>query len=179
MLDVRSGQLIVNGGVLRVNILVVTNSCARLLHNGGQLVYDQVILATNLSAVGDGIPNGWKQQHGLDPFDPNLGSEDADGDGMSNLQEYLAGTDPTNSASVFRITSIAQVGTNMLVTWTMGSGKTNALQRTAGTVDGSYATNNFADVFTVTNTVGATTNYLDVGAAISAPTRYYRVRLVP
>lgn len=44
---------------------------------------------------------------------------------------------------------------------------------------GSYDTNNFTDIFTVTNTVGVVTNYLDVGAATNVPTRYYRVRLVP
>jgi hypothetical protein len=38
---------------------------------------------------------------------------------------------------------------------------------------------NFADIFTVTNTVGTTTNYLDIGAATNIPARYYRVRLVP
>ena len=39
--------------------------------------------------------------------------------------------------------------------------------------------NNFTTIFTVTNTVGTTTNYLDVGAATNVPTFYYRVRLVP
>ena len=104
---------------------------------------------------------------------------DPDGDGFTNLQEFQAGTDPTNSASAFRITAIAQVDTNVLVTWTMGSGKTNALQRTAGEPDGSFSTNNFTDIFTVTNTVGTVTNYLDVGAATNFPSRFYRVRLVP
>ncbi len=105
---------------------------------------------------------------------------DADGDGMNNLQEFLTGTDPTDSASAFRITAIArQDNTNILVTWTMGPGKTNALQRAAGTANGSYATNNFADVFTVTNTVGPSTNYHDLSAATNFPSRYYRVRLVP
>ena len=36
-------------------------------------------------------------------FDPNHGNKDADGDGQSNLQEYSAGTDPTNSASSFLV----------------------------------------------------------------------------
>ena len=102
-----------------------------------------------------------------------------DGDGISNLQEFLAGTDPTDSASSFRITSIAQVGTNILVTWMMGSGKTNALQVTTGSPGGSYSSNNFVDIFTVTNTVGSITNYLDIGAATNSPSRYYRVHVVP
>ena len=61
----------------------------------------------------------------------------------------------------------------------MGSGRTNVLQATAGDASGGYNTNSFTDIFTVTNTVGTTTNYLDVGAATNAPSRYYRVRLVP
>jgi hypothetical protein len=31
----------------------------------------------------------------------------------------------------------------------------------------------------VTNTIGAVTNYLDLGATTNVPSRYYRVRLVP
>jgi hypothetical protein len=129
---------------------------------------------------GDGIPDWWTQQYFGHPTgqasDHSLATDDADGDGMSNLQEFLAGTDPTNSASSFRITSIVTTGNNLVVTWTMGSGRTNALQATNG---GGYDTNSFADIFTVTNTLGTVTNYLDVGGAANGPARFYRVRLVP
>ena len=60
----------------------------------------------------------------------------------------------------------------------MGGDKTNALQVAAGDMSGSF-TDNFFDIFTVTNTVGSVTNYLDLGAATNFPARYYRVRLVP
>jgi hypothetical protein len=53
------------------------------------------------------------------------------------------------------------------------AGKTNALERTAA------LTNTFSAIFTATNTVAGTTNYLDVGAATNSPPRYYRIRLVP
>ena len=53
-------------------------------------------------------------------------------------------------------------------------GKTNALERTAGSL-----TNFFTGIFTVTNTVGPSTNYLDAGAATNVPAFYYRIRLVP
>jgi beta-glucanase (GH16 family) len=138
----------------------------------------QPLLDPNKSQVGDGIPNGWKQQYNLNPFDPGLAAKDPDGDGMSNLQEYLAGTDPTNNASVFHITSVIRTNNDVRITWMMGSGKTNALQATTGG-SGSYATNGFSDLFVVTNTLGTVTNHLDVGGATNIPARYYRVRLVP
>jgi hypothetical protein len=106
------------------------------------------------------------------------GSVDADGDGQNNLAEFLAGTDPTNSASAFRITSIVPQGSNLLIMWMTGIGKTNALQFALGGAGGSYS-NNFTDLFAVTNTIGTVTNYLDVGAATNIPSRYYRVRLQP
>ena len=179
VLEVRNGSFIQNGGVLQADVLVMTNACARFIRNGGTLIVGTLVLDPNLSAVGDGIPNGWKQQYGLDPFDPNVANQDPDGDGMSNLQEYLAGTDPTNSASVFCITSLAATGNDVLVSWMTGINRTNALQATAGDEGGTYSTNNFTDIFTVTNTVGSVTNYLDAGAAANSPSRFYRVRLVP
>ncbi len=138
----------------------------------------QPLLDPTKDQDGDGMPNGFEQAYGLNPFNAADANADPDGDGMSNLQEYLAGTDPTNGASAFRITSFTGQGNDVLITWVMGSGKTNALQATAGSIDGSYS-NNFIDLFVVTNTVGSVTNYLDTGAATNAPSRYYRVRLVP
>jgi len=144
------------------------------------------ITGANTSLVdtdGDGIPDCWMIQYfghlTGQSNDNSRAADDADGDGLSNLQEYLAGTDPTNGASSFRIISVVPSGIDLLVTWTMGSGKTNALQTTAGDARGGYSTNGFTNIFIVTNTVGSTTNYLDFGAATNAPVRYYRVRLVP
>lgn len=182
VLDIRCGQLVLSGGVLQVDILIITNACGHLVHNGGQLTYSQLILDPDLDADGDGIPNGWEQASGLDPLSTNGvngANGDPDGDGLTNLQEFLAGTDPTNSASAFQITAIAREGNDVRVTWMMGSDKTNALQRTAGDAAGGYGTNSFTDIFTVTNTVGTATNHLDVGAATHVPSLYYRVRLIP
>jgi T5SS/PEP-CTERM-associated repeat protein len=78
-----------------------------------------------------------------------------------------------------QVVGIAKEGSDIRITWTTSSGKTNELQATAGGVGGIYNTNSFAGIFTVTNTVTTTTNYLDVGATTNAPARYYRVRLVP
>jgi len=118
----------------------------------------------------------WQIQYFGSTNNPNAApGADPDCDGMNNLAEFMAGTIPTNSASVFRITTIAPEGNNMRVTWTMGSGKTNVLQQAAAIAG---AASNFTDTFTVI-TVGSITNYLDPGAVTSAPARYYRVRLGP
>jgi hypothetical protein len=86
----------------------------------------------------------------------------------------------TQTACVnLQITAITRETNNIRITWTTYIGKTNALQRTAGTPDGSYQTNAFTDIFTATNTAGTTTNYLDIGGATNKAARYYRVRLVP
>jgi hypothetical protein len=178
LLQVNSGTLSLSGGTLRVDKLVLTN-CAHFVRTGGTLIYGSVVLDPNGDADGDGIPNGYEQAHGFKPLDPADAALDSDGDGMSNLQEYLAGTDPTNSASSFRITSVVRTNNDIRVTWMMGSGRTNALQVTSGAGNGSYATNAFAPIFTVTNTVGTITNFLDVGGATNQVARFYRVRLVP
>jgi endonuclease G len=99
---------------------------------------------------------------------------DPDGDGQSNLAEFQTGTDPTNSASAFRILSIVPEGNDLRITWSTAPGKTNAAQFAAG----SYNTN-FVDVFIVTDTVGTITNFLDIGAATNPASGFYRIRLVP
>jgi hypothetical protein len=81
-------------------------------------------------------------------------------------------------APAFQITGIVQQANNILITWMSSPGETNELQVTPGGPGGTYSTNNFTPIFTVTNTVGSVTNYLDIGAATNS-SRYYRVRLVP
>jgi len=42
----------------------------------------------------DGMPDPWERDHGLDPADPNDHRGDPDGDGYTNLEEWLNRTDP-------------------------------------------------------------------------------------
>jgi hypothetical protein len=137
-----------------------------------------IYLAGAYDGNGDGLPDLWQLHYfGCVTCPAAAPGNDADGSGFSNLQDYLAGVDPTNPVA-FRITSVLRTGVDLAVAWTMGPGRTNALQATAGNASG-YNTNNFTDIFTVTNTVGTVTNYVDHGAATNIPARFYRVRLVP
>ena len=54
-------------------------------------------------ADADGMPDVWELTH-LGSISALPGA-DADGDGTTNLMEYLAGTDPANAESVFRPTA--------------------------------------------------------------------------
>jgi hypothetical protein len=45
---------------------------------------------------GDGMPDDWEYDYGLDPLDPTDAEGDLDSDGLNNLDEYLNNTNPGN-----------------------------------------------------------------------------------
>jgi hypothetical protein len=52
-------------------------------------------LPASLDSDSDGMPDAWEKQYGFDPKDASNTSTDPDGDGYTNIEEYLNGTDPT------------------------------------------------------------------------------------
>lgn len=46
---------------------------------------------------GDGMPDSWEIQYGLDPLNPDDADLDPDGDGLTNRLESQGGTDPTHA----------------------------------------------------------------------------------
>jgi len=66
------------------------------------------LLLPSADSNGDGIPDGWSQQYGLNPTASGLATADPDHDGFNNAEEYVADTDPTDALSCFHIESIPQ-----------------------------------------------------------------------
>jgi hypothetical protein len=62
----------------------------------------EFLLAT-ADSNGDGIPDGWAQRFGFNAVDPSLGEANADNDPHTNLEEWIADTNPTNALSWFRL----------------------------------------------------------------------------
>jgi subtilisin family serine protease/chitodextrinase len=48
---------------------------------------------------GDGLPDYWEVEHGLDPQDPTDAGLDTDDDGLTNREEFAAMTDPNDADS--------------------------------------------------------------------------------
>jgi hypothetical protein len=93
----------------------------------------QVRKIGDLFSDNDGIPDWWRLAY----FDHATGQagdlsragDDADGDGMSNLAEYLAGTDPRDADSVFEITGVVKASDSLQVLWAARTNRTYQLQQ--------------------------------------------------
>ena len=132
----------------------------------------------------------WSDQYGVP-----ANSEDADGDGMSNTNEFLAGFNPLAGDVYLHILEIARSNNDIYISymgsdgdnsWSPGiASRTNILEYSPGTANGGYTTNNFVsagqtNILSDGNGTGVYTNMVDPGGATNIPSRYYRVRvLVP
>jgi hypothetical protein len=93
-----------------------------------------------LDADSDGIPDSWELQYSLNPSDPNDAAEDADGDGMTNLQEYLAGTDPRDTSSRLQFDAVFPRGEGLVLRFTASIGKSYSIQSRVAVSDGTWDT---------------------------------------
>jgi parallel beta-helix repeat protein len=129
--------------------------------------------AYEFQGAGSLISYAWLQQYGL-PTDGSADFADPDHDGMNNYQEWLAGTNPTNALSVFKITSATTTRTfgpagGVAVSWVSQNTRLYYLQRSAALAQPGFST--IQD-----NIVGqaGTTTYTDTNALGPGPF-FYRV----
>ncbi len=123
-----------------------------------------------VDADGDGMADEWEIFYGVD--DPN---GDADGDGDSNLKEYLNGTNPNNSASFrLRVIAIVRNGNDIVVTFNGVASRTFQLER-KGALSESWAPLSGASIMTNTTANAQLTHFGGASSGIG----FYRVVLVP
>ena len=58
---------------------------------GGWEAYPEIHRPADWDTDRDGMPNEWEKMKGFNPYDESDGALDADGDGYSNLEDYLNG----------------------------------------------------------------------------------------
>jgi PKD repeat protein len=84
--------------------------------------------ACEFESPASALSYAWLQQFGL-PCDGSMDDIDSDHDGMSNRQEWTAGTDPTNPDSALRLTQATVTSSGPSLTWSSVSTRTYALER--------------------------------------------------
>jgi len=122
--------------------------------------------------VGDGIPDWWRARYfggsGAATNSSSGATVDFDDDGISNLAEYLADTNPTNAASRLEVTGLSMVSNAVRVTWTGGSNAWQYLE-----CSGNLVSNQWNVIYTNIPPTAATNVVIHPGAASQ---QFYRIR---
>lgn len=105
---------------------------------------DAVIAATyrlspSVDADNDGIADGWELTNFTNTTATANATSDSDRDGQSDRAEYLAGTDPRESASVLAISAITRAANgDFTVQWPSIAGRTYTIQTSSDLESGSW-----------------------------------------
>lgn len=86
------------------------------------------ILTVMLDNDKDGMGDAWEVAYGFNPADPSDAAQDADLDGKTNLEEFLAGTHPRNRASMLKIDSIEVTTNGTFIGFTASTNRGYSLQ---------------------------------------------------
>jgi hypothetical protein len=134
----------------------------------------QVRKIGDVASATDSIPDWWRLAYFYhatgQAADQSRAGDDPDGDGMSNLAEFLAGTNPLDANSVFKITGAVRASNEVQVLWATRTNKTYQLQQSDELGNGAAWTG-FGPA--ITGTDGVVTQ--SVGEVTGA-SRFFRVQ---
>ncbi len=132
--------------VVTEQMVVITNLLAGSEHSVRMeyVLRDGRRSALSAAAVGttwgddfnfDGLPDDWQARFwGANPVRWPAGNVDSDGDGASNLQEFLAGTDPMNQGSALRL-GMTRNGQGLWLNWNTEPGLVYQVQVSTNAFD--------------------------------------------
>ncbi len=130
-------------------------------------------LQVQADADADGMGDAWETANGLNPA-VNDSALDRDGDGLTNIAEWLAGTTPNNPSSRLAITSEQAVGGNMVINWSSVIGKRYRVFSRLVLNNGAWVEITTAPIVAT----AASSTFTDIGGA-SGVQRFYRVSIEP
>jgi parallel beta-helix repeat protein len=131
---------------------------------------------TTVSSVNDGIPDAWRALYfggnGSTTNSQSCATCDPDHDGMNNLQKFLAGTNPTNSACSLKLGIVSANPTNKSVYFASAAGTVYRIESCDDLSLGAWAL--FADQI-----VGTGTNLFIIDPGVSMTgRRFYRLQVL-
>jgi len=118
---------------------------------------------------GDGMPDTWERDNGLDPNSAADAALDSDADGLTNLQEYIAGTNPRDGASRVALRVASTTGGKASVEFATVVGKSYSVQFRNSLLPSTLWQN-----VASTNGTGGVMQIEDAGSA-GRLQRYYRL----
>jgi hypothetical protein len=164
-------DLIANGITVILSGSVTTMSQAQYL----RLVDTSVPADTDH----DGMPDVWESANGLEQNNPNDASADDDGDGQSNLAEFLAGTNPQVSSSALAIVSMNRGTTTITLNWSSVPGKSYVIQACSDLTDWQTHESSPGVPLVVPASAGSqTTQEIPIPPLTTDPKRFFRVAVV-
>lgn len=132
--------------------------------------WGKIVPPTIADTDSDGLPDEWEIVHQFDPLNPLDAQLDSDGDRLTNRDEFLAGTDPRDAASVLCFTSVGLDRTRLNLTFPTIANRIYRLERST-----SLSSSDWTEVSIIRGT-GAPASARD-DLLPSNTTAFYRLRL--
>jgi hypothetical protein len=117
---------------LETGIAYPQNSYTDTTHGANESRYYRVLVRMPMPGDldADGLPDTWETLY-FASADASA-EMDSDGDRLSNASEYIAGTDPTNAASVLNFSSVQPSPAGVVLEWNAVTGRVYRIHRSEG-----------------------------------------------